>query len=207
MQKFVIVFLAALSLALVAGVLLRPSQPLPLGMPQVIEGKAGSLLEPAKPMPDFALVDQDGNPFGNAELNGKWTLLFMGFASCGHFCPPTMYKLGLIRDAVMDSTDEKLEVLFVSVDPGRDTLPVLSEYISAYGEGFVAVTGDDAALNQLVGGLGASFRVVQTPDEYTVDHSPAVYLINPEGGFAGLFTPPHRVEPIAGDVVSVIKGL
>ena len=186
-----------MSLVLLAVFAVRPTQQsLNDSAPRIVDGQAGSLLNPAKPLPPFNLIDHTGAGFTNARLSGKWTLLFMGFASCGHYCPPTMYKLGLVAEQF----DPALQVLFVSVDPGRDTQEVLYDYITAYGENFVAVTGDEQALGVLVGGLGATSRVTADPDNYVVDHSPAVFLINPEGGFAGLFTPPHSSDAIVADI-------
>jgi len=193
-----------MSLVLVAVFSARPTSDSISRLPRVIEGDAGSLLQPAKPLPAFVLTDHNGSSFANAELRGKWTLLFMGFTSCGHLCPPTLYKLGLIKDALSSdfaARDEApVEVLFVSVDPARDSITVLDAYITAYGEGFTGITGEPSQIDALVSGLGATSRVVIEPDSYIVEHSPAVYLLDPDGRFAGLFTPPLRVEPMAADI-------
>jgi protein SCO1 len=204
MHRFSIFFLAAMSLVLLAVFAVRPASDSILGLPRVVEGDAGSLLRPAKALPEFELTDNNGNSFANAQLRGKWTLLFMGFTSCGHLCPPTMYKLGLIKDELNSEFAAQnyapVEVLFVSVDPGRDSIPVLDAYIEAYGEGFNAIGGEQSQIDILVSGLGATSRVLIEPDSNIVEHSPAVYLLDPEGRFASLFTPPLRVEPIAADV-------
>jgi protein SCO1/2 len=211
MQRFSIFFLTAMSLVLIAVFAVRPASESVSDLPRVVAGKAGSLLSSAKPLPGFVLLDQDGESFGNQQLQGQWTLLFMGFSSCDHFCPPTMYKLGLLKDELaaefLDHGDAPIEVLFVSVDPGRDSLVVLNEYISAYGAGFTAITGVQEQLETLVQGLDATYRVTVDPDDYRVDHSPTVYLLNPEGAFVALFTPPHRVEYMAADIRTVVNGL
>ncbi len=203
-----------MSLVLIAVFAVRPSVKVMSGIegqPRVVAGEAGSLLSPAKELPSFTLLDHKGQTFTNVELGGSYTLLFMGFTSCAHLCPPTMYKLGLVKDALELRFTEKeyapVRVLFVSVDPGRDSLEVLDEYITAYGENFVAVTGDVEQIDVLVRGLGAMSRVIDTPEEYVVEHSPAVFLIDPDGHFAGLFTPPHSTQSVATDVERVAAGL
>ncbi|MDG2156274.1 MAG: SCO family protein [Gammaproteobacteria bacterium] len=211
MQRLFIFFITAMSLVLIAVFVMRPVNEPVSGLPRVIAGEAGSLLLSAKPLPEFMLMDQDGDSFGNQQLQGHWTLLFMGFSSCSHFCPPTMYKLGLLRDELdaelLAYDDASIEVLFVSVDPGRDSLLVLNEYITAYGAGFTAITGEQQQLDTLVEGLDATYSVNADPDDYRVDHSPTVYLLNPEGVLVALFTPPHRVEYMAADVRTVVAGL
>ena len=180
-------------------------------LPRVVAGEAGSLLSSAKPLPEFVLLDQDGDSFGNQQLQGHWTLLFMGFSSCSHFCPPTMYKLGLLKDELaaefLEYDNAPIEVLFVSVDPGRDSLAVLNEYITSYGAGFTAITGENEQLDSLAQGLNATYSVNADPDDYRVDHSPTVYLLNPEGVLVALFTPPHRVKYMAADIRRVVAGL
>ena len=95
----------------------------------------------------------------------------------------------------------------MSVDPGRDSLAVLNEYITSYGAGFTAITGENEQLDSLAQGLNATYSVNADPDDYRVDHSPTVYLLNPEGAFVALFTPPHRVEYMAADIRTVVNGL
>lgn len=200
-----------MSLVLIAVFAVRPTSESVSDLPRVVAGKAGSLLSSAKPLSEFMLLDQDGDSFGNQQLQGQWTLLFMGFSSCNHFCPPTMYKLGLLKDELaaelLEYDDAPIEVLFVSVDPGRDSLVVLNEYIIPYGAGFTAITGEKEQLDSLVQGLNATYSVNANPDDYRVDHSPTVYLLNPEGALVALFTPPHRVEYMAADIRTVIAGL
>lgn len=214
MRRFAIFFLTAMSLVLIIVLLVRPNGKnfAELGVqPRVLTGEAGSLLSPAKKLASFSLTDSKGQAFTNAELGGSYTLLFMGFASCAHFCPPTMYKLGLVKDRLeqhfVDKGYPPIRVLFVSVDPGRDSLELLDEYINAYGENFLAVTGDVAQIDLLVRSLGVTSRVIDAPDEYVVEHSPAVFLIDPDGRFTALFSPPHRVEPVATDIKRVAAGL
>jgi len=211
MQKYSVFFLTAMSMVLIAVFSVRCSGVEQDGvagtsqMPKVVTGAAGSLLKPAKPLPAFSLVDHRGEEFGPAQLAGRWSLLFMGFTSCGHLCPPTMYKMTLVQEQLGELVPElPLRILFVSVDPGRDNQLALMDYAEGYGPDVLAVTGPAAELDALAGGLGATWRVIKDDESYVVEHSPALYLINPEGRFAGIFSPPLNSEKIAADIQGYI---
>jgi len=207
MQKYSVFFLTAMSMVLIAVFSVRCSGvegPASTGMPRVINGEAGSLLRPAKALPAFTLTDQYGEPFDNARLGGRWSLLFTGFASCRHLCPPTMFKMNMVAESVALPSGEALRLVFVSVDPERDSIEDLAEYAGRYSAEVVAVTGESSQLDALVGGLGATWKVTSDTDSYDVEHSPAIYLINPDGRFAGIFTPPLIPEKITADVMSYI---
>jgi len=171
-------------------------QPKSGGMPKVINGEAGSLLRPAKVLPAFQLTDHRGELFNNDSLKGGWSLLFMGFTSCGHLCPPTLYKMSLIAEQSV----EPLKIVFISVDPGRDSIETLGAYIPQYGDTAVAATGSSEQLDAIVGGFGATWKVIDEPGNYDVEHSPAVYLVDPEGRFAGIFSPPLNAEKMLTDI-------
>jgi len=120
----------------------------------------------------------------------------MGFTNCGHVCPMTMARMRAIADEV----EYPLNVLFVSVDPGRDTPEVIAEYVRRFDEDFTGVTGEAAEIDKLAAALGAPYVVEISDDKYIVDHSSAIFLIGPDGGFRGVTTAPHDVNKVAADL-------
>jgi protein SCO1/2 len=147
-------------------------------------------------LPAISLVDHAAQPFGNQQLEGEWTLLFMGFTNCGHVCPMTMARLRAIKG----SLERPVKVLFVSVDPGRDTPAVIDKYVHNFDPEFVGVTGQPQELAVLAAALGAPFYVEQTEDRYTVDHSGAIFIIDPAGKYAGVISPPLEIEAVVADL-------
>ena len=152
-------------------------------------------------LPEFELVDQDAERFGVEQLRGRWTLLFMGFTNCGHVCPMTMAKLRTIADSV----DQPVDVLFVSVDPGRDTPEVVADYVRGFDATFRGVTGTLDEIDKLANALGAPYFVDVTGERYIVDHSSAIFVINPDAALAATITAPHDVVPITGELQDLLE--
>jgi len=152
-------------------------------------------------LPEFELVDQDAQRFGVEELRERWTLLFMGFTNCGHVCPMTMAKLRTIADSV----DQPVDVLFVSVDPGRDTPEVIANYVRGFDESFRGVTGTPEAIDKLASALGAPYFVDASGERYIVDHSSAIFVINPDAALAATITAPHDVVPIISELQDLLE--
>jgi protein SCO1/2 len=154
----------------------------------------------ARKLPEFEFVDQDEQRFGIEELAGKWTLLFMGFTNCGHVCPMTMARLRTI----VDSIDRPVDVLFVSVDPGRDTPAVIASYVRGFDEKFRGVTGASDEIEKLANALGAPYFVDASGAQYIVDHSAAIFVINPDAALAATITAPHEVAPIVSELTELL---
>jgi protein SCO1 len=164
--------------------------------------QSGTALPAPRPLAAFALSDQHGARFGNAELAGKPSLAFFGFTHCPDVCPTTLAMLAqLQRDADLDA----LRMLFVTVDPGRDDEETLRHYVEAFGNGFTGLRGEDAALEPLLKSLGV-VRLVQplAGSDYAVDHSAALFYINAKGEFSAVFTPPFDHTRLRNDLVALI---
>ncbi len=171
--------------------------PLPAGeLPSVTE------VRDDKPLPNFSLKGP-GGAFGNANLTGRWSFVFFGYTQCPDICPTA---LGLMKelkarlsDPVAVSPAPTFQVVFVSVDPRRDTPELLGQYMGAFDSAFIGVTGDDSALAPLVKDLGVFFQRNDAKDtkHYTVDHSAAIYLIDPKGRLAAVFSPPQDAAKMA----------
>jgi protein SCO1/2 len=162
-----------------------------------------------RPLPAFALVDSSGASFGPERLRGRWTFLFFGFTNCPDICPTTLATLAAVRTSLADLPEEQRpSVLFVSVDPGRDTPEALGRYVAHFDPAFTGATGTREAIEALAAALGVAV-FVGPPDadgNYAVDHSAAVFLLDPEARVAALFGTPHEVDPIARDYRRLVAG-
>jgi protein SCO1/2 len=152
-------------------------------------------LPQAKPIADFALYDGAGEGFSRAGLEGDYTLVFFGFTSCPHICPSTLHQLTQVVDGLEGELppDRVPNILFISVDPERDTPKALEQYSARFGPSIQAVSGPDAQLRALAMQLGVHYVVPEhDPDEwYNVDHSLSVLLLDPEVRWVGVFSAPH----------------
>lgn len=171
-----------------------------------IKVSSGTLLKQPRSIEAFTLRDTSGAPFDNSRLAGQWSLVFAGFTFCPDVCPNTLGVLKSLK-AKLDEAQAPLQVVFVSVDPERDSLDRLGTYVHYFDPRFVGVTGAVAELEKLARSMSLVFAKVPgtTPDSYTMDHSSALVLINPQGQVFGYFLPPHRLDALAADLVSLIR--
>jgi protein SCO1/2 len=180
------------------------------GPPQPGSAVMLTLPEP-RVVADFALIDDEGQPFSLNRLQGQWSLLFFGFTHCPDICPSALYDLSVIRDSLLEEHPDKadqLQVLFVSVDPERDTPAKLKSYVEYFDPAFIGVTGPDAQLAPLTLQLGVAYRIEEHEEgnlAYNVDHSASILLVNPEGRLHGVFPAPHSSEPMTAELARVIN--
>ena len=163
--------------------------------------KALVMTEP-RALPEFALIDHHGEAFGPETLRGRWTFLFFGFTHCPDICPMALQTLASVRRQLADlPADEQPDVVMISVDPGRDTPAQLATYVPYFDPSFLGVSGADEGLVALTSGLGVAFSRTPAADgeSYTVDHTAAIFLVNPDARLAAVFGTPHSAETIASD--------
>lgn len=168
-----------------------------------------TLLDRAKPIPAFALDDQDGHPFGVAQLKGHWTLLFMGYTYCPDICPYTLANLAAVLDAMAKrvAADELPSVVFLAVDPARDK-PILKSYLGAFGKRFTGITGSLDGIQALVDGIGGYVRR-EPPDEngqYTVVHTATVSVVDPSARIVATMLPPFQPAETADKLIALVRG-
>lgn len=160
--------------------------------------RAGTALSEPRALPAFALVDQAGRPFGLSRFEGRWSLLFTGFTHCPDICPTTLALMSELNRRV---ARQDLQFVFLSVDPERDTPDVVARYLAHFDAALVGATGARAEMERLTAGLGlAQVRNPGSGDEYTVDHSTAFVLIDPEARLSGYFSAPHERDALAADL-------
>lgn len=143
---------------------------------------------------DFSLQDHNGNAFTQESLEGKWSLLYFGFTHCPDICPTTMMDLNHLKQALPEDLQNNLQVILVTLDPARDTPEILSEYVPYFNSEFLGVTGDFLTLRRFANQVNVAFSKVTQGDDYTIDHSGNIVLINPRGDYHGFFKPPFTLE-------------
>lgn len=171
------------------------------------QAQAATVLPTPRALPAFSLTDHLGRPFGPEQLRAQWSLLFFGFTRCPDICPNTLGLLQAVNTAVK-SADPGLRIVFVSVDPKHDTPAALRNYVEYFDPTFVAVTGAESELRRLTDSLFVPYAYVPVGKEgdYTVEHSGALVLLNPQGQATAYFSPPLQLRPIVDDLRALMKG-
>lgn len=164
---------------------------------------ATALLEHARTLPEFHLQDHAGKSFGNDQLTGRWSFLFFGYTHCPDICPTTLATLGEAMKFIQHNEDaEHAQVVFVSVDPQRDSPAQLTQYVRYFHPDFMGVTGARADIDALTRSLGIVYAKTPNPNDpenYLVDHSASILLIGPDARLVALFGAPHQARAIAED--------
>ncbi|WP_454728083.1 MULTISPECIES: SCO family protein [Cupriavidus] len=156
---------------------------------------------------DFHLTDHNGRPRSLADFRGKVVMLFFGYTHCPDVCPTTMADMAGVR-AKLGEDGRRVQGLFVTVDPRRDTPRVLAQYVPAFDPSFLGLYGDE----NTTAALAREFKIfygAQKADaqgNYTVDHSGGIYVFDPTGRLRLLMRPGTGVDSMAADVASLLKG-
>ena len=132
----------------------------------------------------FTLTNQDGQVVDQTILNGKWTLIFFGFTYCPDYCPTTLGVLNAVQERMGDKAKD-LQIVFISIDPQRDTPRQLKDYLSSDGfpKGTIGLTGTPEQVAQAAKAYRAFYQKVGEGETYTMNHSLTVYLMGPDGRF------------------------
>lgn len=163
--------------------------------------QVAKLFPQPREIPPFSLQQSDGTQLVPGELHGHWTLVFIGFTFCPDVCPTTLAQLAQAQkqwEALPESTRPR--VLFVSVDPERDTPDRIGEYAHAFHRDTLAATADIPALEDFARSLSLVFAKVplgDAPGQYTIDHSAAMALLDPRGRMAGVVPGSAIQDPAA----------
>ena len=169
------------------------------------------LFDPPRELPAFSLRQSDGTALVPGELKGHWTLVFLGFTHCPDICPTTLATMAQAQKqwtAMPESTRPR--VLFVSVDPERDTPDRIGEYAHAFHRDTLAATADVPALENFARSLSMVFGKVAPEagapaDRYSVDHSAAMAVLDPQARMAGVIQGPLDAKAIAADMVALTR--
>lgn len=151
----------------------------------------------------FSLIDHEGVPRGDEDFRGRFLLVYFGYTACPDLCPLGLATLSTAMD-LLDAAGERVQPLFITVDPARDTSPVLNDYIAHFHPGLVGLTGSEAQVRAAAKAYKVHRRKVvpagEAAADYLVDHSTLTYLMAPDGRFVTLFPHGTRPEPMAAAI-------
>ena len=187
MNKFFIVILAVAA-ALVGAFSFKQLTKLPLP-------EHALYYQQSREVKAFELTDHNGQPFNKDQLNGKWSLVFFGYTSCPDVCPTTLQNLGFIYDD-LKAVAKNSQVLLVTVDPLRDTQEKLSQYIAYFNPEFIALRAGHEVLFPFARNMGLMYSISEDKEDYLVDHSASLVLINPDGKITAIFKPEQAVGKV-----------
>lgn len=160
-----------------------------------------------KSFPDVTLYDQHGDELSADDLRNQWSLVFFGFTHCPDICPITLSVLDRVKKQATERgiPEDQLHVIFISVDPERDTPAKLKDYVNYFNQDFIGASGKPETLDKLTRSLGAVYYIGE-PDaegEYTVDHSASIFLFDPQTRLVKVFTTPHEAAAITEQLLAI----
>jgi protein SCO1/2 len=156
---------------------------------------------------DFSLTDHNGKTRTLADFKSKAVIVFFGFTHCPDVCPTTLAELATVMKELGPDAD-KVQVLFVTVDPARDTPALLAKYVPAFDQRFLGMVGDEAATQKVAKDFKAFYQKVpgKTPGSYTVDHTAGSYVFDPQGRIRLFIRHGQGTEPIVHDLKLLLSG-
>ncbi|HUL93102.1 MAG TPA: SCO family protein [Burkholderiales bacterium] len=153
---------------------------------------------------DFALTDHNGRARKLADFRGKAVVIFFGYTHCPDVCPTTLAELKAAKEQLGED-GKRLQVLFVTVDPERDTQDLLSKYVPAFDPSFLGLYGDAAATARVAKEFKVFYQKApgKTPASYTVDHTAGTYVFDPQGRLR-LFVRQGNVPNLVADLKTLL---
>ena len=167
----------------------------------------GLVFENPCPISTFQLVDFNQDTFSVDRLKGRWSFIYFGYTACGQICTQSLTELKHVILALSSKDDARqIQVIFVTVDPGRDTADRLSAYLREFDSTFIGVTGDIVTLSFLAAELAAPFALDSgTGQSNALDHSNSIMLINPSAALQAVLTPPHDAQQLQADFDAIVR--
>lgn len=173
------------------------------GGPAIPRDMEATVLPEARELKPFALKDYNNHDFGLPQLEGQWSFLFFGFTNCPDICPATLHTMKSAWEKLptQPGDPQHPKLFFVSVDPDRDNLETLKQYVTYFHPSFVGVTGKLDEIDNLTGQLGVLYgydeKKNSDPNDYIVNHSAQILLIDPQARLRAVMSPPHDSTTIA----------
>ncbi len=154
---------------------------------------------------DFALTDHTGRPRTLADFRGKVVVMFFGYTHCPDVCPTTMAELNLVLKE-LGSEAARVQVLFVTLDPERDTQALLAQYVPAFNPGFIGLYSDVATTARVAKDFKVFFQKVpgSSPDNYTMDHTAGSYVFDEQGRLRLFVRHGGSSEPLLADLKTLL---
>ncbi len=184
--------------ALVLAVFIQGINSTPVLTDEQLKSNGLFLFENPRSFKTFSLTDYNSEAFTPENLQGKWSLVFFGFTYCPDICPTTLALLNhFYKEQQQGEYGEDLQIILVSVDPGRDTPEKLYDYVRFFNEDFVGVTGEFLDIHRFATQLNIPFsKKPGGGEDYTIEHSGSVAIINPRGHYVGFFRSPLALEKL-----------
>lgn len=163
------------------------------------------LLPTAMPIPQTTLIDTARQPFNFNQLKGHWSLVFFGYTFCPDICPSTLADLRLLKKN-LPAAAQSLQLVFVSIDPTRDTAEHLRTYLDFFQSNIIGLSGSAEVLQALSNSMGLGFIPADTQKiNYTIDHSPNIAILNPEGIQIGLIQAPLKIAALSSALPKLMR--
>jgi protein SCO1 len=160
-------------------------------------GGISKVAQPAAIGGPFQLTDQNGKPVTDKNLKGKPTLIFFGYTHCPDVCPTSLFEISEVLRAMGKDAD-KVNAVFISVDPERDTPATMKEYLSSFDPHLEGLSGDPAETAKVITSYRVYAKKVPTKDgDYTMDHTALIYLMDRDGRFVSPFNLKRTPEEAA----------
>lgn len=143
---------------------------------------------------EFRLTDHAGRLVTQADYSGRWQMVFFGFTNCPDICPTTLSYMASVLDLLGDDAD-RVAPLFITVDPARDTAPVMGEYVAAFHPRLIGLTGTEAQVVEAARNFRTWFERTEdasAPDGYYMAHAGHIYLMRPDGSFEAVYLESDR---------------
>jgi len=155
---------------------------------------------------NFTLTNHDGKPWSLGEARGKVVLIHFGYTHCPDVCPTNLLHIAAVLRALGKDAD-RVQPLFISVDPKRDTPARLKQYVQYFSPRILGLTGSVAQLRKMARDYGAYFSYPQgtTDDSYLVSHAASLYIVGPDGEFASFLPPDLPVDRVVGEVRDLLE--
>jgi protein SCO1/2 len=166
--------------------------------------KAG-VLSPVMPAPELELAGTDGKPLNLARFRGKVVLLAFGFSNCGEVCPITLTTLAAARKK-LGKDAAGVQVVYVTVDPERDTAAQMKKYLANFDSTFIGGVGTPVEIDVAQKSFGISSKKIVEPDgNYTIGHSSSIYMIDRAGGLRAVMPYGHPVDDFVNDLRILLR--
>lgn len=167
--------------------------------------QTANVIDTPRALPAFSLQTAGGT-LSAENLKGSWTVVFVGFTHCPDVCPTTLTEMAQAQ-AIWAKSDlpNKPKLLFLSIDPERDSPEALAEYAAFFNKDTLTATAQEPQLGEFTRALGLVYMKVPQGGTYTMDHSATLVLLNPNAEFAGIIRPPLDPQAIARDLLTLSK--
>ncbi|WP_454642456.1 SCO family protein [Bradyrhizobium liaoningense] len=163
-------------------------------------GGLSKVAQPAAIGGPFQLTDQNGKAVTDKSLKGKPTLIFFGYTHCPDVCPTSLFEISEVL-RVMGKDADKINAVFISVDPERDTPATMKDYLSSFDPHLEGLSGDPAETAKVISSYRVYAKKVPTKDgDYTMDHTALIYLMDRDGRFVSPFNLKRTPEEAAADL-------